>query len=345
MDLTIDEIARLAGVGKATVSRVINNSGYVKQTTREKVERVMRENAYMPSAVARSLVRSQSDIVALIIPQIENDFYAEIIKGISSVLDENDYILMICNTDDHEKKDLRAIKMMGRQRVAGLIYTPSASILQWRKDKLKELLSWIKVPFVLFDRPIQIDDFSNKCDMVLSNNFENAYTATSALIKAGHKKIAAIAPSQGQYITRERINGFKKALVDNGLKVPERYIVHCESSTVGQAYQKAKELLLHSDRPTAIFCENNICSNGFLKAVFELRLKIPENIAYIGYDALPSLESLGFAYSCLDRDLIGMGRETANLLLKRIASPDKECENLFMPAILRLRGSETYSNK
>ncbi|WP_195376899.1 LacI family DNA-binding transcriptional regulator [Anaerotruncus rubiinfantis] len=338
---TIADIAKMAGVGKATVSRVINNSGYVKEETREKILKIMQGVSYRPSSVARNLSKNQSDLIALIVPQIENPFYAEVIKGISSILDENGFTLLICNTDNNAPKDLKALETVSKQRVAGFIYTPTMEYTEGKfSERFWDFFASINIPCVLLDRLLIKEGF--KVDAVLSDNFAASYLATSALIKAGHTIIGAMIPDQSHYhyIARERYNGFQKAVKDYGLKRYDRFILSCNEATVKQAYLQAKALLSSGDYPTAMFCGNNVCSNGFFKAIFELGFRVPEDIAYIGYDELPSLELLGDRFSCLDRDLVGMGREVASLLIRKIENPQKSAETIFIPSLLRLKGSE-----
>lgn len=338
--ITIAQIAKIAGVGQATVSRVINNSGYVKATTREKIERIIQELEYVPSEVARSLSKNQSRIVALIIPQLANPFYMGIINGISSVFEKAGYLLVVHDTTNKTQTDVRAIEAMVRQRVAGIIYTPSNKVKGDDLRKLQQLLADGRIPQVLLDRPLLAN--INEFDLVVSNNFEDSYTATKALIDAGHSRIGVMICNKNEYVMGERYRGYCCALKDGGIVYTEDDFLHVDTSTLDQAYELSKAFLLRQDRPTAIFCGNNICSIGFLRAAFELGIKIPDDIAYIGYDALPSLDVLGYTYTYMDRDLNKIGKEAAKLLLKRIESPDKPHELISIPATLRSYGSERY---
>ena len=315
--VTINAIAKKAGVGKATVSRVINNSGYVKAETREKIEKIMEELDYLPSSVAKNLSKRRSDLIAFIVPQIENAFYAEVLKCISNVIEKEGYTLIVCNTDNDTAKDLKALETIYKQKAAGIIYTPVKEYSDKEEDlPFWKLFSKIDFPCILLDRPLC--NTKIKFDQVLSDNYQATYTATQALIDAGHSNIGAVFANINNYVSKKRYEGFKKALSDNGLRLIKSQVAICEKVTYEQAYVKSKRLLGLKERPTAVFCGNNICGVGFLKAVFEQGMKIPDDIGYIGYDDIPILNVFGNHYSCMNRNLETMGQKAARLLLERI---------------------------
>lgn len=338
--VTISDIAKKAGVGKTTVSRVINNNGYVKAETRERIEKVMKEMDYLPSSVAKNLSRRRSDLIAFIVPQIENAFYAEVLKGISDVIEREGYTLIVCNTDNDTAKDLKALETIYKQKVAGIIYTPAKEYGDGEEDlPFWDFFSKIKIPCVLLDRPLA---GRKKTDRVLSDNHQAAYAAVQALTDAGHTEIGAVFANINSYVSRERYEGFQKALKEKGLRQKKEYVMVCDRSVSEQAYDESMKLLRLKQRPTAVFCGNNICSIGFFRAVFELGMRIPVDIAYIGYDDIPILNALGSRYSCMDRDLETMGRKAARLLLARM--DDTGFRNgpvtEVMRSVLCLRGSE-----
>ena len=315
--VTINDIAKKAGVGKTTVSRVINNSGYVKAETREKIEKIMEELDYLPSSVAKSLSKRCSDLIAFVVPQIENTFYAEVLKGISDVIEKKGYTLIVCNTDNDTSKDLKALETIYKQKAAGIIYTPVKEYDDKKEnDALWKLLAKMDFPCILLDRPLSSDRM--EFDQVLSDNYQATYIATQALIEAGHSNIGAVFANVNNYVSKKRYEGFKRDLSDSGLKLTKNQVVICEKSTYEQAYVRSKKLLELKERPTAVLCGNNTCGIGFLKAVLEQGMKIPEDIGYIGYDDIPILSALGNHFSCMNRNLEAMGRKAAQLLLKRI---------------------------
>ncbi len=189
MRLTINDIAKKANVSKSTVSRVLNNSGYVNQETREKVEKVIKENAYYPSAQARSLSKRESNTIGVIIPEADNLFFVEVLRGISEVVDENDMTLIFCNTNNNLRKEKRALDTIIMQRVKGLIFTPvNDHSNDETEHKLKQKLRAINIPTVLLDRGVE----NSGWDGVFFENYKSAYKATEILINEGHKKIGVI---------------------------------------------------------------------------------------------------------------------------------------------------------
>ncbi len=317
--ITIHDIAQLAGVGKATVSRVLNSSGYVSEETRRKVEKVIQEHTYTPSAMARNLSKRASDTIGVIIPEADNPFFAEILKGISGVVDANNLTLIFCNTDNMMDKDLKALHTVCRQQVLGLIYTPAIDYrLPKQRAAVSELLNKLRAPMVLLDRPLGDKEF----DGVYTDNYSGAYAATQALISAGHRRIGVIAGDLELSIGRERMKGFQKALTDAGLEVEESFIIKGRFDT-STSYRLTQQLLTGKNLPTAFFAANNLSAYGFLKAVFEKGLRIPEDLGFISFGRLGNLNDLGFRLSYTDRDVIGMGVEAMRLLLAIIDCPDK----------------------
>jgi LacI family transcriptional regulator len=332
----------LAGVGKATVSRVLNGSGYVSKETRRKVEKVIREHTYTPSAMARNLSRRASDTIGVIIPEADNPFFAEILKGISGVVDDNNLTLIFCNTDNTMEKDLRSLHTVYKQQVMGLIYTPAIDYAA--KDQceaIQGILDKLPAPVVVLDRPLTGLDL----DGVFSDNYAGAYAATQALILAGHRRIGIVAGDLELSIGRERLKGFDQALTDHGLTVEHQYVIKGRFDT-STSYRLTQQMLASKNIPTAFFAANNLNAYGFLKAVFEKGLKIPDDMGFISFDRLGNLNDLGLRLSYTDRDVIGMGVEATRLLLAKIENPDKKTETIVCPSKLTLLGSErVYSTK
>ncbi|MDR1133472.1 MAG: LacI family transcriptional regulator, partial [Synergistaceae bacterium] len=332
----------LAGVGKATVSRVINGKGNVSEATLRKVQNIIREKKYSPSAAAQNLSKRSNNIVGVIIPEAHNSFFAEILAGISNVADENDMVIFFCNTDNKAKKDVRALEMMFHQRVKGLIMTPAAeySTADAGARIRRQLtgLAEMGAAIVLLDRVIP----NFQCDGVYFNNLEGAYLATEALIKAGHERIGILAGDMSMTHGKQRYAGFEKAMKEYGLPIDDRYVLHGEFKRE-MSYEQTKNMLLDGDIPTAVFCSNNMSGAGFLQAVYDFGMKVPADIAYICFDKVEGVEIFGEKHSHISRDVVGMGEAAARLLIKRLRQPEKPCEQQVLPPDLRLYGSEVYA--
>ncbi len=337
--VTIKTIAEKCGVAKSTVSRVLNNSGYVGKETREKIENVMREYNYSPSAMARNLSKQESNAVGVVIPEADNAFFGEVLRGISDVVDENDLTLLFCNTCNDLNKELNALKMLRNQRVRGLILTPAAEYdTKERIKNLRQALKAINVPIIILDRTIE----NSEWDSVSFDNYHGAYLATQTLINAGHKKIGVITGDQGLHIGRERYRGYLQAMSDHNIEHNSDYIYKGDF-TSSTAYEITKKMLANGDYPDAIFLSNNLTAIGFFKAFFEAGLEFGKDICCIGFDRVEALDLFNLNYSYVERDAVNMGRIAMNMLLDRIKNPKGSMltrREYIIPANLVLKGSE-----
>ena len=326
--VTIKTIAEKCGVAKSTVSRVLNNSGYVGKETREKIENIMREYNYSPSAMARNLSKQESNAVGVVIPEADNAFFGEVLRGISDVVDENDLTLLFCNTCNDLNKELSALKMLRNQRVRGLILTPAAEYdTKERIKNLRQALKAINVPIIILDRTIE----NSEWDSVSFDNYHGAYLATQTLINAGHKKIGVITGDQGL-----------QAMSDHNIEHNSDYIYKGDF-TSSTAYEITKKMLANGDYPDAIFLSNNLTAIGFFKAFFEAGLEFGKDICCIGFDRVEALDLFNLNYSYVERDAVNMGRIAMNMLLDRIKNPKGSMltrREYIIPANLVLKGSE-----
>ena len=187
--ITITDIAALAGVSKSTVSRVLTGAGYVNDETREKIEKIIKEYGYQPSESARSLSKKTTNTIGVVVPEIDNSFYSEVLNGIGQIVDENNYNIIYFNTNNSIVKEEKALQMLKAQRVRGVILAAAVDYSEPEAtENLKQLLEKINAPVVLLDR--EIDGIN--LDKVVYDNFGSAFAATEALIRAGNKTIGII---------------------------------------------------------------------------------------------------------------------------------------------------------
>ncbi len=340
--MTIKDIAREAGVGKSTVSRVINAKGYVSAETISKVKSAMKLHGYQPSAVARSLSRQESDVIGLILPEVNNPFFADILLGVCQTVDKSGYTLMLCGTDNDMEKDFHALRAMHRQRIRGLVYVPASDYSEDAPfEKMQGLLKQLGCPVVVLDRPIAR---LNDRDCVVTDNFLGAYNATEALVRTGHRRIGVVAGDMSLYIGRRRFEGYREAMAQSGLAVRPEDVVYgqFEKETT---HREILRLLNGKDRPTAFFICNNLSEAGFLLAVQEKGLRIPEDIAFIGFDEMEGQRVFNMPYSCLDREVLTLGTLAAQLLIRRFSNPCHETDKVVVVPRVVLRGSERLVNQ
>ncbi len=274
MSVTLKEIAKLAGVSTATVSHVLNHTRYVSEETRERVQRVIDETGYQPNMIARSLRSGESSTIGLLIPDISNQFFAEIAKRIEDDGFDHNYSVILCNSAEELSRESTYIDVLIANQVAGIILIATES----KQDQLMRIKSR-KIPLVLVDREIPL--FFG--DVVLVNNEQGGYVATNYLIELGHRKIACIRGSNNITPSADRVKGYKRALQENGINFRDEYIIKgdfgCKSGE-----DSLMKLMSLTDLPSAIFVCNDMMAIGVLKKAKEISLPIPEDMSIIGFD-------------------------------------------------------------
>jgi len=335
MATNIRDIARAAGVSSTTVSRVLNGSGYVKDETKALVLKVIKEFNYTPSAVARSLSKSETNTIGVIVPDIENPFFGEVIKGISSLADERNLNIILCDTNEKVSKEIKFLNMLKEQRISGIIVTPTNDINEVNNEQLS-VLENMGIPIVLVDRDVKHSNF----DGVFIDNIRGAYEATSALIKEGHRKIAIITGPNTSKPGRDRLTGYKKALRINDIELNKGYLFYGDFK-LDSGYQSTKEILKMKDRPTAILVCNNMMNLGCIKAIYENKLRIPQDMAIIGFDEVQMLDVVGLNISVVSRPNTDMGKTAMELLLKKMDTKERTgTVRIILLSKLLLKGSE-----
>jgi LacI family transcriptional regulator len=335
--ITIKDIAKKANVSVATVSRVINNSDKVKDGTREVVLQAMEELNYIPSDVARSLSKKETNTIGVVVPDINNPFFGQVIKGISSIADKEDLYMLLCDTDENEQKELKFLEMLKRQRIRGLIITPTMDNDKFNPEYVSAL-SKLDVPIVLLDRDIKYSNY----DGVFLDNINGAYEAVNCLINEGHKKIAIISGPISSKPGRDRLRGYKKALAMNGIEANDSYIFYGDFK-IDSGYKLTKQILKMENPPTAIFVSNNMMNLGCVKALNELNLNVPEDIGLIGFDEVETFEIMGINVSVIARPMAKMGETAMRILLERLNdmnSKEHQAKRVMLYPKLKLKGSE-----
>jgi LacI family transcriptional regulator len=337
MTVTISDIAKIAGVSQATISRVLNDSGYVKDETKQKVLKVIKELNYTPNAIARSLSKNKTNTIGVIVPDINNPFFGEVIKGIRDVVDEHNMNMILFDTDEKLKKEIKALKLLKEQRIQGLIIVPTSSEDEINSEYLR-IIENLGTPIVLVDGHVSYTNF----DGVFVDNIKGAFEGTEAFIKAGHKKIAIITGRMNSKPAKDRLAGYEKALNMYGLPLVNKYVFNGDY-IMEKSYEITKEILVMEDAPTAIFVSSNMMTLGCLKAIFEKKLSIPEDIAIIGFDRVDILNILGLNISYINGPTREMGRIGMEMLFNGLKNKEKKHANriTLIPELV-LKGSEKY---
>lgn len=338
MSVTISHIAKVAGVSKTTVSRVLNETGYVKDDTREKVLKVIKELNYTPSAIARSLSTNRTNTIGVIVPDIINPFFGEVIKGISEEADKHNLNIILCDTNEDLKKEIKALKLLKEQRIQGIIITPTSVEDENNSEYLNDLDS-LGIPVVLVEGHVKNSNFSG----VFMDNIKGAFKGTEALIKEGHKNIAIITGRMNTQSAKDRFKGYEKALKQYNISINKDYIFYGDYKQES-GYTITKKMLAMKNRPTAIFICSNMMTFGSLKAIYEENLRTPQDIALVGFDNLDLVNIIGLNISYVNGPARELGLRGMNILVDSLKhKKHKHIEKVTLIPELVLKGSEKLS--
>lgn len=328
--LTISDIAQKAGVSKTTVSRVLNSPEKVEESTRKKIEQIMKAAHYTPSATARNLSKQASSTVGVIVPEIGNAFFGDLFMGIEEVINKNNLSLLYCSNEDKVEKDFEALDMMKTQRVKGVLYIPAmnypaASMM----GKVKKKLEGLGCPAVCIDRDIGL-----RMDTIHFNDRKAVKTAVLSLAKAGHRRIAFInGNAEKNILATERYKGYQEGLEEAGIPEVENLIYQGEYQE-SYAYLAMKDLIEKGIDFTAVITCNNSLGKGYLEAVYEAG-KV-NKFTHIGLDKIEMLDILRIPNNYILRDSFEMGRQAAEMLISRIAFPDRKIQNVLLePSLVK----------
>lgn len=330
MKVTIKDIAKEANVSTATVSKVLNNKDQrISSQTRNLVLKIAKEKNYIPNSMARSLVTRKTNTIGLILPDITNPFFPELARGAEDRANESNYMLMFANTDDDADKENRYLNMLAEKMVDGIILTQSAN-----KEGNAEVLNSLKLPLVLIDRDIELENIRGK---VLVDNFQGAYDGVSYLIEKGYKQIAFITGPFSTTTSKERLNGYEKALKDYSIDVNWSLIF--EGEYKAKWGEEATKVLINKTMPCdAIFCGNDLIAVSVIKTLKKNGLKVPEDVAVLGYDNIQLSEIIEPALTTVNQPVYEMGYQAAELLINILENNIKE-KTIKLKSNLILRDS------
>lgn len=334
--MNIKEIARVAGVSPATISRVLNGSGYVKEETKKKVMAAVEKNNYTPSLIARSLSGRDSFSIGVILPSASQRVYSGILEGICRLAQPFGYNIVLMNTGGDIKKQHEFLEAAENQRMKGLIVAPAASDGRGTRDKLLHLEEQ-GMPVILTEGNIKGAPF----DCVFGDNWRGAYEGAESLMDAGHKKIAVIREKGNFREDRERFRGFMQAMEDHGLEVSDEYVIYNGESGAETADAIAR-LLEENTPPTALFALSGEGTCSCMKCLERKGLTAGEDLGFMGFDDQPVLYELGYRLSVVERDAVEQGREAMRLLQERFDEKEQERrigKRVMVPCRLILRGS------
>ena len=303
--ITLDDVARLAGVSPATASRVLNGNERVGAAYRTKVLAAVETSGYRPNRLARSLRKQRSAAVGVVIPDITNVHFAEMIRVIEADAYEAGRNVLVCATAESTEKQARYLSMLDEERVAGVILSPADP-----KGVEISMLVDHGIPLVTFDREVS----DPRVDTVIADNVNAARTATTTLIEAGHRDIAFISGRREVATGAERLLGFKAAMRDAGLK-PR--IADGQFQASG-GYNAVSKLMDSTNPPHALVIANNVMAIGALQALRERNLRIPDDVAIASIDDPIWAQLLDPPLTTVAQSVDAMAHDAMRLLLERI---------------------------
>ena len=302
-----------------TVSRVVNQNGYVSDETREKVMRAVGDLNYRPNRLARGLKQQRTDTIGLVLGDIANPYAAELARAIREITSQRGYNLFICISEHSAKEDVAAFDSLADHQVDGIIVATRSNKIG--NERLHEMIKR-GVSVVCIGRDFQDEN----ADSVSADALNGGFQATQHLIDLGHKKIAFIGATLASGKNLKRLQGYLKALKDNALPIEERFVTGKTEddddspgySTEKLGYEAMKRLLVLPNRPTAVFARNDFTAIGAINAIKEAGLIIPSDISIVGFDDIPTAVHTSPALTTVRQPTRSQGSIAAEYLLKRI---------------------------
>ncbi len=311
--VTIHDVARLAAVSPKTVSNVVNRRKLVSPETRERVERAIAALGYQPNAAARRLVTGRSGVIGLLISDITNPAYPEMVERVVMRAKERGYSVIVCNTQSDSEHVADYIELLIQQSVDGAVMTTAS-----RFSDAAQRLNDRDIPVVLANRTIE----NGRVDYIGADNFRGGYLATQHLIKLGHQRIAHVAGTPDASTSLSRSAGYRSALEKANLAFQEDLLVGGDYSRAG-GYAAARKLMALEQPPTAVFAANDVTALGVMDGLADAGRRIPEDVAVVGFDdiAFASLRSIGL--TTIHTGYVDIAQEALDLLLYKIAHKDE----------------------
>lgn len=306
---TLSEVARKAGVGTTTVSRVINGGNRVDPKTLARVRRAIEALGYMPNQAARILKGHRTKTIGLIIPSIADPFFSSCAEAAQVIARTHDSLLIVTTTHNDPAAEIESVKVLMQHQTDGLIIAPADS----DNTALRNVLARAAVPVVALDRPL----LDSAIPFVLADNFAGANLATQHLIGHGYRRIACITGETTLYTIRERINGYRQAVESAGLPV----MLDTSAMDYASVERSIKTLVGSNKPPEAIFTLKNSTTICAFEAMKRLGVAIPDSIALLGYDDFELADTVRPSITVVRQPIEEIGRMAAELLFEELQRP------------------------
>lgn len=333
MKPTIYDVAKAAGVSIATVSKVLNNTGNIRDSTREKVKQIMEKLNYQPSLMASALTGKGTETLGLVVPDISNPFFSEMAKTIEDRAHESGMSVIICSTDENTEKEKKYIELLQRKQVDGMIVASSFHDMEILKRVVDQ-----KTPLVMLTQ----DDEGLSVTSISVDDFKGGFEATSHLISAGHRDIVMIAEYAKS--SKFRINGYLEAYKEYGIETSEENIYRTIAS-IENGREVFRKIVQRGKVPIGIFACNDLIAVGVIQEAKEMGLKIPDDLSIVGFDNTILATTTVPGLTTIAQPITEMGKRVVDVIIREIKEKNQTKERILFKPELIIRGTTTFNRR
>ncbi len=327
---TIKDVADLANVSIATVSRVLNSSAYVSPELEARVHQAIEQLGYRPNALARHLRRSENPTIGILIPDSKNPFFAEMAKGVEDVCFSQGFVAVLCDTDEQPSKAIGHLDLLYQQRAAGFTVVSPGQITPHLQQLLDDGYC-----IVVVDRALS----SLETDSVVSDNYGGARQAVEHLLALGHSRIGFVVSNLEHETIQGRWAGAKDAMHCAGIEVDPDLVYTDGDELPGSGYEGAEFIFQHKKPPTAIFAFNDLMALGVLRYAQRHQIEVPKELSVVGFDDMMLASYSTPSLTTILQPKYELGQKAAKILLRRIRGDDSPVIQMTLPTKLVVRES------
>ncbi|QSB16769.1 LacI family DNA-binding transcriptional regulator [Natronosporangium hydrolyticum] len=320
--VTVYDVANRAGVSIATVSRALNDRSRISAETRRRVIEIAHELGYEPNDVARSLVGKSTQTIALLLPDITNPYFPELVKGVQTITDQRGHLLLLCHNADDEEKALQDLVTLRRKQVDGVILVAGAL----SGERFAEAAAGL--PVVVMDREIALPHTA----LVAVDHRDGARKATEYLLSLGHRRIAHVTGPPQLSVTAARRAGWEDALRAAGFPPDERLIVPGNFLEDG-GWTAGRELLAREIDFSAVFTANDLTAIGLLAMFTEHGIPVPQQVSVVGFDGIHLAAYTSPTLTTVAQPIFALGQRAADLLLDQLEAAEAETAEPPSPTV------------
>jgi DNA-binding LacI/PurR family transcriptional regulator len=306
--MTIKEIAKLASVSTATVSRVVNGAPGVRMEIRAQVEKIILQTNYWPNLMARGLVKKKTNIFGLMMPRFDG-YYSKRVEAILNVCSRHKYGVMISSGLENYEEELENLNLLAKQRVEGIIYS-AGQISQRQKNLIAQISE--RIPMVLLDQ--SSDELNIPC--ILQDNYSGAQKAMRFIMACGHSRIAFIAPPRNDGEAEKRTMAYFDTMRETNHGIPDAYVQRGDYSIQSGCQEMEKILLQSEEPPTAVFAANDNMAIGAINCLASRGLRVPQDMSVMGFDDISMAKHFIPALTTVQQDQVAMGIQAVELIIE-----------------------------